>query len=90
MPVIAPLALAQTINLNTGFMPDPQRFQGMAELQQAWRTNASQALQLPVDQGEPAKTPVAVAPPTTPVKKRHAGPILARDLAAELNTLLAE
>ena len=28
--LVAPLALAQTINLNTGFMPDPQRFQGMA------------------------------------------------------------
>ncbi len=28
--LVAPLALAQVINLNTGFMPDPQRFQGTA------------------------------------------------------------
>ncbi len=28
--LVAPLAMAQTINLNTGFMPDPQRYQGTA------------------------------------------------------------
>jgi hypothetical protein len=49
----------------------------MAELQQAWRTHAGQALQSPVDQGEPAKAPVVGAQPTTPLKKRHTGSILA-------------
>jgi serine/threonine protein kinase len=51
-----------------------QRFQGMAELQQAWRTHAGQALQSPVDQGEPAQAPVVGAQPTTPSRSATPGP----------------
>jgi hypothetical protein len=53
-----------------------QRFQGIAELQEAWRSSARHSLQPQVDQAEPAKAPVVVTQPTTSLRKGHTGLIL--------------